>query len=130
MKSIFKKGELYLALAFMFVLPVVTLAAGPSAGSSGGIAGFLSKIRDIIGYIIPLVIGVAVVMFLFGLLKFVTSKDADGHKEAVNVMISGIVVLFVMTSVWGLVRIFGDTFEVGDGGAAEINKDNFLPPIE
>lgn len=101
MKSISKIS--YLMAGVASIVPSFAFAAGQ------GLDGIITLVGNIIGKIIPIIIAIAVVMFLWGVLKYVTAKDEDGHKEAIHVMISGIVVLFVMVSIWGLVNILSET---------------------
>lgn len=59
-----------------------------------------------INLLIPLIIGLAVFLFIFGLLKYVTAGgDEDKIKEARNFIIFGVIGIAVMISVWGLVNI-------------------------
>lgn len=74
--------------------------------------GFLALITDkIINPIIPLIVGLALVAFLFGALKYITAGgDEKNRLEGIQFMTWGIVGLFVMASVWGLVNILSGTF--------------------
>ena len=69
------------------------------------------SIRELINSIIPLIIGVAVLVFLWGLVQYVTA-GADEEKKAAarGIIIYGIIIIFVMTAVWGFVRILSTTF--------------------
>ena len=69
------------------------------------------SIRGLINNIIPLIIGIAVLVFLWGLVQYVTA-GADEEKKAAarGIIIYGIIIIFVMTAVWGFVRILGTTF--------------------
>ncbi len=62
--------------------------------------------------LIPILIGLALVVFFFGLFKYV--KTGFGDKNEVegskSLMLWGIIILFVMFSVWGLVAILQGTF--------------------
>lgn len=100
----------FLALAG---LPVIA-----SAQSIGGIMSLLDMASQLINRLIPFVIALTVLVFLWGILKFVLSNDADGRKEARGYMIWGIISLFVMVSVWGLVNILVRSF----------NLENTAPP--
>ncbi len=71
----------------------------------------VSFFTNSINLLIPLIIGVAVLLFIFGLLKYMSAGgDSDAVKEARNYIIFGIIALFVMISVWGLVHILVNTF--------------------
>ena len=71
----------------------------------------IMSIRDIINNIIPLIIGIAVLVFLWGLVSYVTA-GADEEKKAAarGIIIYGIIIIFVMTAVWGFVKILSTTF--------------------
>ncbi|MDQ3244998.1 MAG: pilin [bacterium] len=67
----------------------------------------------IVDSIVPLLFAVALVAFLYGVVKFL--MNADNQEEAdkgKKFMIWGIVALAVMFSVWGLVGILRSTFGV------------------
>lgn len=104
MKKLTKIQCLYPAV-LLIVLPLITMA-------QDGISGILSTVSQIIGQLVPLVIGLAVLYFLWGVLQYVVAKDSEGQKEARGVMLMGIIVLFVMVSVWGLVNLLGDTLKL------------------
>lgn len=77
------------------------------------ITDVLAKIGDILNVIIPLLITLGVIYFIWGVIKYVTAKDEDAQKEGRNTIISGIIGLFVIVAVWGLVGILQNTFETG-----------------
>jgi Type IV secretion system pilin len=103
-------------------LSALALLAAPSlaaAQSIGGILGLLAQANDLINRLIPFVIAITVLVFLWGIFKFVISAgDAEGRKEAQGYIIWGVVALFVMVSVWGLVNIL----------VRSVNLDNTAPP--
>ncbi|MDQ5950490.1 MAG: hypothetical protein QG585_432 [Patescibacteria group bacterium] len=56
--------------------------------------------------VIPFLISLALVMFIAGIVKYVANGDNEEKREAGRgLMLFGIVALFVMVSVWGLVKI-------------------------
>ena len=61
--------------------------------------------------IIPFIIGLGVLLFLIGVVQYVASGDNEEKREASrNMMIYGIIAIFVMVSVWGFVKILSTTF--------------------
>ena len=78
----------------------------------------LATVSRILNTIIPILITLGVVYFIWGVIKYVTAKDPDAQKEARSVMISGIIGLFVIVSIWGLVNLISNTFGVGGGAGA------------
>lgn len=107
MKKSFSLAMLVLAL------PVVTFA------QSNGLFEILARVRGLVAALVPLIIGLAVLYFLWGVLTYVTASDSDKQTEATKTMVMGVIVLFVMVSVWGLVALLQDTFDIDSGAAPE-----------
>jgi hypothetical protein len=64
---------------------------------------------------VPILIGVALVVFFWGLVKYLNAGFGDIKKveEARNLMIWGVISLTVMVSVWGIVKVLQGTFFKG-----------------
>lgn len=79
---------------------------------------------NLIGYI-PTLILIAFVTFFAGILKYLAAGDnEEGQEKGRQVMVWGIIVLFVMISTWGFVRIIYGSFFEGD-----IQTPNYLPEL-
>lgn len=92
--------------------PALALAntAAPIART---VDGALDWVIYIAGRALPLLILAALVLFLFGIVKrFFWSKDAADKGEAGKYILWGIVALFVMVSVWGLVNVLRSSFNL------------------
>lgn len=72
----------------------------------------LGAITYFIGLLVPTILGLAILFFIFALLRYVTAKDEDTQKEARTLILNGVIILFVMVSVWGLVNILVGTFRL------------------
>jgi uncharacterized membrane protein YidH (DUF202 family) len=73
----------------------------------------IDTIMRVLNVAIPLIIAIAVVVFLVGVVKYITAGgDTERRTEARNVMIYGIIGLFVMVAVWGLVNLLVNTFSL------------------
>lgn len=68
--------------------------------------------EKLIDPLVPLLIGLAVIVFFWGLVKYLNSGLGDTKKieEARNMMIWGLIVITVMVSIWGIVQIVQTTF--------------------
>ncbi len=63
------------------------------------------------------------VLFLWGALKFILNAgEEEKRNQGKQFMLWGIIALAVMISVWGLVNIVTETFDIGD--------TNFLPQVK
>ena len=82
----------------------------------------IESVKNIIDILIPLVAALALLYFFWGLAKFIlNSGDPEAKEAGKSIMIWGIVALFVIVSVWGLVRFVGDAFNIDqDGGTQPI----------
>jgi hypothetical protein len=98
---------------------VGALAVAPvlaSAQQLGNIETLLRSIGRLIDIALPIVVALGLLAFFYGLAKFIFNADNDeARKSARAIMIWGIVALFVMVSVWGLVRFIGSAFGIQQG---------------
>ncbi|KKU78915.1 MAG: hypothetical protein UY04_C0023G0014 [Parcubacteria group bacterium GW2011_GWA2_47_7] len=86
-------------------LPLLLLAPlVVSAQSSSPISNTIVLIGDIAGQLIPLMMALAVLMFFWGILKFIANiGDEDARKAGKSMMVWGMIALFVMVSFWGII---------------------------
>lgn len=64
--------------------------------------------------VIPLLIGVAVAAFIYGIIQYFLNPDNEEKRKAgKSFMVWGIISLFVMVSFWGIVNILQGTFTNG-----------------
>lgn len=105
-----------------FALPVFASAA---INSLNDIFAFISSTLNTL---LPLIIAAAVVYFIYGIAMYVISGSEDAKDAAKNKIIYGVIGLFVMISVWGLVNILVNTFGLNNSGAPS-NVTNQLPTI-
>jgi len=66
----------------------------------------------IVAAIIPLIFALAFLFFLWGVLKFMMATDVKAKQEGQKLIWWGIIGLFVMVSVWGIIKILGQTFGI------------------
>ncbi len=89
-------------------LPLVAFAATATVGS------ILTRIQDTLNVIIPILMILATVVFLWGVIMYVLAAgDADKVKMAKAYILWGLIALFAMVAVWGLVKALVTTFSVG-----------------
>jgi hypothetical protein len=68
------------------------------------------SVFDIVSnYLIPIVFSLALLYFFWGVAKYIRSAGAE-KEEGRMIMVWGVVALFVMASVWGLVRFLQREF--------------------
>jgi len=78
-------------------------------------------VNVIVGPLIFLLIGLALVYFLYGVMIFLMNFDDESERErGKRHMIWGIAGLFIMIGVFGIIEIFADTFGI-DAGPIYVN---------
>ncbi len=80
-----------------------------------GITDFKSLVYifiDLINITIPVISGLTLLIFFWGLAKFIMAVGGDEKAvaEGKNLMIWGIIGLFVMLSIWGILHFLTDQF--------------------
>lgn len=89
---------------------IVTLPSLASADVAYDFASLVGLFISMIKTVVPLIVGLTLLYFIWGIFQLVSSNSEDSRKEAVGYITYGIVALFVMVSVWGLVSILTSTF--------------------
>lgn len=108
------KKKIFLPLAFT-LLPLVASA------QFGGVRSYITAIGGFVETLTVIVAGLALLVFFWGLVKFIMNAgDEEAVKEGKRLMIWGIVALFVMVSVWGIVRWIGLELNIGTGAAPKV----------
>ncbi len=89
-------------------------AADCQSGGGLGIAHVICVIYGLIKIIIPVLILGAVAYFIWGIVQFIGSSDAEEKSAARNTMVHGIIGFAVILGLWGLVTILLRTFSVSN----------------
>ena len=108
-----KKLISLLGLAFVFA-PVLAFAQQQGPSCATAVAGTIQKVICIIGNIlntvIPVLIVLGIVYFVWGVVQYVMASEEEAKKKGRDRMIFGIIGLVVIFGMWGLVGIVTNTF--------------------
>lgn len=77
-------------------------------------------INGILRPLVPLLVGLAVVVFIYGVIVFTFSEGGEKKEEAKNYMFWGIIGLFVMVSIWGMVAVLQRTFGFQNNNTSQV----------
>ncbi|HEY4501970.1 MAG TPA: hypothetical protein VJJ20_02790 [Candidatus Paceibacterota bacterium] len=70
------------------------------------LADLVSSISSLVGALVPILITMALVVFFWGLIRYLWPSGGKSNVAgAKTLMIWGIITLFVMVSIWGIVRL-------------------------
>ncbi|MES2135014.1 MAG: hypothetical protein V4449_02110 [Patescibacteria group bacterium] len=101
------------------------VAFAPLAVFAADAQNALSKIGALITQATPIVVALALLAFFWGLVTYIFgSSNDDKRKKGIHIMIWGIIALFVMLSVFGIIRALQSTLELDTSGSINIPKVN------
>jgi hypothetical protein len=98
-----------------------TATGGCNIGPNGNAFGILCQIGNFLNAVIPVLIALAVVYFVWGVVTYVISDDEEAKKRGRDRIIYGIIGLAVIVGVWGLVHLLENTFGLS-------NTTSITPP--
>ena len=71
-----------------------------------GLNTLVGTLIGLINTIIPVLVGIAMLIFFFGLGRYVyESSDAHGHTQGKELIVWGLIAMFVLVSVWGILAV-------------------------
>ena len=89
-----------------FIYPVLALVPTLAfAQTLGNLSGLVTNVRSLINSILPVLLALAVLYFFWGLVTYIRAAgDPKKADEGKSIMIWGIVALFVMVSIFGILN--------------------------
>jgi len=89
-------------------------ALSPAFAYAANVQSILGQVSQILNSIIPILMILATVVFLWGVITYITAGgDEEKAKAGRGYIIWGLIGLFAMVAVWGLVLALVSTFQVG-----------------
>ena len=107
-----------IVLGSMPLLALAQNATGCASVQLGTIQKIICTIGNILDTVIPILVVLGVVYFVWGVVQYVISGDEEAKKEGRMKMIYGIIGLVVIVAMWGLVGIVTKTFNLN--GSANV----------
>lgn len=114
-------------LVFSFLAPVAVFAqnvnVGPAYAGNQNAFTLLSTGQSFMNLLIRVLVGFAIVMIIVGVIQFIiagSSGNEEAGKKAKGTILYGVLGLFVITTIWGLVAIVRRTLGTGTPGSADV----------
>ena len=103
----------------VWALPFMAFAqsANPTYLSS-----LIGGAKTLLDQLVVFLIALAVVWFIWNVIRYTMSSDEEKKGQAKSQMIWGIIAIAVIVSVWGLVAILQSVFGVNTTGAGNVNR--------
>jgi NADH:ubiquinone oxidoreductase subunit 6 (subunit J) len=92
-----------------------------------GLSGVVCKIGALLSTVLPVLIILGVVYFVWGVVMFVISDSEEAKTKGKDKMIYGIIGLAVIIGMWGLVGIVIRTFGINNMAPTQMELQNLLP---
>ena len=116
--SIFLVAVIISSIMLGVASPVAAQVTGGTGGTGGGGgAGVVDQFKILadktlilVNTLVPIAFTAALLFFFWGLAKFILNPDE--RESGRNLMIWGVIALFVIASVWGITKILGETVGV------------------
>lgn len=114
-----KKKLIVLSGMVLGSAPMLALAQVGTVASStnncdlsqtGNLFGLICRVGQLFNAIVPVLIALGVLYFVFGVVQFVIASDEEAKSAGRNRIIFGIIGLAVIIGVWGLVNFLRNTF--------------------
>ncbi len=84
----------------------------PVLASAQTLLNTLALANTFLNALIGLFITLAIVVFFWGLIKYLVGEGSEGKGQGLKIMFFGVVSIFVMVSIWGIIRLLQSTFSV------------------
>jgi hypothetical protein len=126
-----KKKLMVLSGFVLGLAPVAAFAAVSTGGATstgcmydsttqGNLFGLLCRIGQFLNSVVPVLIALAVVYFVWGVVTYVISSDEEAKKTGRDRIIFGIIGLAVIIGMWGLVNLLANTFSLNNSGTENL----------
>lgn len=108
-----------------FILGMLVLPHLASAQDLTYLNTVANQGRGLLGNLLIFLVSLAVVWFIWNVIRYTMSSEEDKKSEAKSQMIWGIIAIVVIVSVWGIVGQLRKIFGVQSGGVPGL--ENMIP---
>ncbi len=103
--------KLLAASSLIYALPFVAFA---QTDAKDTITQLVEALGGIVDLLIPIMIGLALVIFFWGLIRFVFNQGSDKAAAAKKYMLWSVIALFIMVSIMGIIGVIRTTLGVNE----------------
>ncbi len=91
----------------IFAVAIITTFLLPAIAFAATLDSLLNALISVVQTIIPVIMACAVLVFFWGIVKFVNNAgDEKAVEEGKSLMLWGMIGLFVMVALWGIIGYF------------------------
>ncbi|MEK7535830.1 MAG: pilin [Patescibacteria group bacterium] len=95
-----------------FLYPILVIILPFFASAQAPVDNLITAVKRWVGALTPILVGLALVFFIWSLIKLIRSESDDDRAEAKKGMWWGILAMFVIISIWGITTAIGRTLGI------------------
>ena len=122
-----KKTLISIGSVILVGLPSLVLAADPNIGNGSYFGTLMTQASELLQNVLIFLISLAVVWFIWNVIRYAMSGEEDGKEKAKSQMIHGIIAIAVTVSLWGIVALLQNAFGVDTGNSAPTDINSMIP---
>ncbi len=79
----------------------------------------LGNIKELLNLVIPILIILALIYFFWGVIRYVITSKGNEEAQALarNQIVYGLLGIFVLLSIFGIINLIGTTLKISPGGS-------------
>ena len=110
----FNINEIFMRLRLTAITSALSIIGvfSPVVASAATLTDTLIFVSNFLNNLIGLFVTLAIVVFFWGLIKYLWSMGSEDAHEGLKIMFWGIIAIFVMVSIWGIIKLLQNTFRV------------------
>jgi hypothetical protein len=113
---------------FSYIISVLVLAPELVFGAGGAVDSLLNALGDILQMLGAIAATFAMLAFIWGVIKYVISAENEEQRtQARSIIVYGVISLFVIFSIWGIVLLFSEIFGISVGGSLPTENIPLVP---
>ena len=98
----------------------------PSLASAVGLLDTLNLVSRFLNGLIGIIVTIAIIVFFWGLVRYLTDVG-EAKQEGLKTMFYGVIAIFVMVSIWGIIHLLQSTFGIAGQNQAIIPAGIIVP---
>lgn len=90
----------------------------PLIASAQDVVSIFDGLISVITIIIPILLGMAILVFFWGIVKFIShAEDAKENSEGKQLILWGLITIFVMVAFWGIIGWLQSELDLNTGSS-------------
>ncbi len=99
----------------------------PLVASAADLMSTLVLVNRFLNGLIGVIITIAIIVFFWGLVRYLTDVGEAKH-QGLLIMMYGLIAIFVMVSIWGIIHLLQNTFGISGQNQAIIPQGIGINP--